>query len=64
MKKRASTKTGKAKRRGKAPDLTVSRKGSSVRGGVTTLAGRQAAPPVGLAALPIDTYSPSDFLLA
>ena len=51
MKKRASTKTGKAKRRAKATrDLPVTKKSTSVRGG--------------LAALPVDTYDSTKYLMA
>ena len=50
MKKRASTKNGKAKRRAKATrDLPVAKKSTSVRGGLT--------------ALPIDTYESNNLLL-
>ena len=50
MKKRASTKGGKAKRRTKtARDLPVAKKSTNVRGG--------------MAALPIDTYDSNNLLL-
>jgi hypothetical protein len=50
MKKRASTKSGKSKRRAKAArDLPVVKKSTSVRGGLT--------------ALPIDTYDSTNVLL-
>jgi len=51
MKKRASTKSGKAKRRAKATrDLPVAKKSTSVRGG--------------MAALPVDTYDSTNYLMA
>ena len=51
MKKRASTKNGKAKRRAKATrDLPVAKKSTNVRGG--------------MAALPIDSYQSTNYLLA
>ena len=50
MKKRASTKNGKSKRRAKVSrDLPVAKKSTSVRGGLT--------------ALPIDTYDSNNLLL-
>jgi len=51
MKKRASSKNGKAKRRTRATrDLPAAKKSTSVRGG--------------MAALPIDTYAGTNYLLA
>ena len=51
MKKRASAKSAKSKRRAKATrDLPAAKKSGSVRGG--------------LAALPIDTYDSTNYLMA
>jgi hypothetical protein len=51
MKKRASTKSGKAKRQTKTTrDLPVAKKSASVRGGMT--------------ALPVDTYDSTNYLMA
>lgn len=51
MKKRASTKSVKSKRRSKTTrDLPVAKKSTSVRGG--------------LAALPIDSYDSTNYLMA